>query len=872
MNDTRGQSQEQDVTFPPGSKLAHFHIEHLLGEGAMGEVYKAIDTKLQRQVALKLICYSGDRATLRNVLTEARNQAHVDHENICKVYEWGEIGEYVYIAMQLIEGETLDEALETLTLNEKASILRDVALGLQAAHDAGMIHRDVKPENIILERAPEGPKPYLTDFGLARALSDPHETIKGVMKGSPYYMSPEQIEAGPGIDHRSDIYNLGATLYHVLTEETPHEGESTVAVLINVLEHDPAPIGKLAPELPIDLRLITMKCLEKEPERRYNTAREVAEELDRYLNHLPVQATPPGTFYLITKLFRRHRAVFLTSLLAPLFLIIGVIIASIGMMRSQKTNQALLESQNMALQEARKTNAINRFLRDMMGAPMPDQRGGDVKVADLLDQARVSLRGKFDDQPEVKSEILILLAQTNASLGNFEAARDLIDNALKITAEHLPENHISSLRAIRLSGVYETELGKSIGIALAQDALSLHRKHLGDFDKETLEAWLSLVNVQLEQGLQAEAEEVFQEGYRIARDVLDQRHPLLTQFKASQSRIDLYFNRGVQAEKILRELLTDLNTSVSSSETIDQIVYLERLAFAYRSQIKYRLAYQALLEVESMKRDVFGPEHLETIITQQRMAWFLIEQERYEEAEPLVLEVLSHMERTYGEKHFNTLRSRSLLSEIYFFDNRYESAKVVLEKNLRISSHLNGEDHMVYIRDLYRYASVLHQTQRYSEASYLLEHALEDSKARFGQTHTMTLQIMNLYATLMRDQEDYDRARPVFEALEDLWPNQMYADPGEAIYRRNDYGCFLWRTGDYVRAEAVLKDLYQEIHSQDRVQRRVVDQTLNNLIDLYEAWEKEDKAHYYREMLTDAQTRSENGVYFPEEQETGDTM
>jgi len=277
-----------------------------LGQGGMGRVFLAWDPGLRRHVALKFV--RGDEPELvRRFVSEARAQARVSHPRVCEVYEVGEVQGRVYIAMRYVEGQPLHALVETLSVEQKARVLREAAEGVHAAHRAGLIHRDIKPSNILVERALDGTlAPYVMDFGLARDWKE-GATATGTVLGTPHYMSPEQARGEVArLDRRADVYSLGATLYALLTGTPPIPGENGLEVLGRIATVEPRPPRALDRDIPVDLEAITLKCLEKERSARYGSARELAEDLDRFLEGAPVLArTGPG--YRARKWLRRHR-------------------------------------------------------------------------------------------------------------------------------------------------------------------------------------------------------------------------------------------------------------------------------------------------------------------------------------------------------------------------------------------------------------------------------------------------------------------------------------------------------------------------------------------------------------------------------------
>ncbi len=481
--------------------IGKFDLLEVVGRGAFGTVYRARDRDLHRIVAVK-IPKNGQFVSQEEedrFVREARSVAQLNHPGIVPIHEVGHTGHLPYLVAEFVEGATLADLLgnRRLQIDEAADIAASISESLAHAHGRGVIHRDIKPANIMMERTSDaeveevdtGPdplhssvrrlstnrtcgRPRLMDFGLSRRdVGDATVTKEGQLLGTPAYMSPEQARGEiQQIDARSDVYSVGVVLYEMLTGELPFRGSSRM-VIQQVIQDEPTSPRRLASGVPIDLETICLKCLEKEPTRRYQSAKELATELHRYLNGQPILARPISSVNRGWRWCRRNPTA--AGLLTLLFvsMIVGLAgvttqwrraerNAALAMIEAQRANEsanaasaaaqqatraaeAERESRRQAEQaESRAEEAAAESLRqaesasqvtDFMvgifqGADRVGVRGKqfgwigdddqDPTARQLLDRGTKLIEDELQDQPEIRATVMATIAETYASLGS----------------------------------------------------------------------------------------------------------------------------------------------------------------------------------------------------------------------------------------------------------------------------------------------------------------------------------------------------------------------------------------------------------------------------------------------------------------------
>jgi serine/threonine-protein kinase len=411
-------------------------LKGALGFGGMGEVYRAWDAALERPVAVKFV-RGGDPREADRLLLEARLQARVEHPHVVRVHDTGTLEDRPCIVMQLVEGRTFADLGGSFDWKAKVALGAQAARGLGAAHRTGLVHRDVKPANILVEETEDGPQARLSDFGLARD-EEGGLTRSGLLMGTVDFMAPEQVSGTVPVDFRADIYGLGATLYAILTGRPPFRASQSPTAgaqsthdlqaatpegavhpgdfLRRVLEEEPRSLSLLVPELPRDLAVVIAKAMEKDPSRRYATAEAFAEDLDRVLCGEPILARPMGILERGERWVRRY----------PIPARVLGAVAALAVAALSFAGWTSFRSRTQSLEAARMgslAEGMENTLRMAYLSPAFDQKPVLAGIRTQVEQLRSRPMG------QVSPAGLFVVGKGLEALGDDEAARPFLEAA-----------------------------------------------------------------------------------------------------------------------------------------------------------------------------------------------------------------------------------------------------------------------------------------------------------------------------------------------------------------------------------------------------------------------------------------------------------
>jgi eukaryotic-like serine/threonine-protein kinase len=561
---------------PHEFNAAGFELLGELGRGGMGVVLKARQAALNRTVALKVVKSGAfaSQAELIRFQGEAEAVAQLDHPNIVPIYEVGQCRGLPFFSMKLVNGISLDGRLEEFARDPRASarLVATVAQAVHHAHQRGILHRDLKPANVLVD---ENGQPHVTDFGLAKRLDGSQDaTQSGAILGTPSYMSPEQASGSRGaISTSTDVYGLGTILYALLAGRAPFAGTTLIDTLEMVRTQTPEPPTFLNPQVPRGLEIICLKCLEKEPQRRYQSALALADDLERWLGGLPILARPSSAATRLVFWCRRNPALAAMAALVALALSSGV--------------AGITWKWREADRQRKQAEAVNDLLtrRLLAGASHDlDPRDSNLTVRTMIDRTAAQLGGWLEGQPEVEARVRETIGGVYLSLGQNDQAAAHLEAALRLDQELYGPRHRDTLRAGNLMALLldRTRRGPEAE-TLARANLETARASLGAADPITLEAGERLGMILWHLGKSDLAEAVLRKNVDDRRRVLKPEHPDTLRSVYLLSRVLRDRKQFVDAGQFAYDYAHSIQCSLGSNHP-DHVVALANQADVYRDQ------------------------------------------------------------------------------------------------------------------------------------------------------------------------------------------------------------------------------------------------------------------------------------------------
>jgi len=711
-----------------------------IGTGGMGEVFKAWDPDLQRYVALKYLRHD-DPVLVERLLREARAQARVDHPSVCKVYEVGEDDGRPYIAMEYVDGVPLDNAARSLSIEQKIVLVKEITEAVQAAHTAGLIHRDLKPANILVTDHDGRPHPYVLDFGIARIEEIAGLTMTGQVMGTPGYLSPEQARGEVAtLDRRTDVFSLGVILYELLGGSKPFTGDSNVEILMHLIEDEPEPLRKRVPDVPRDLETVVMTCLEKDPDRRYPSAKALAADLDRFLAGDAVDARPITAVERLTRKARKNKL--LTAVIAAVVLLVLTFIAVLagGWVKytaDLKTERNLaFEAQAEAERKQREATEVTDFLINVFQGSDPEvAKGGTITARELLDTGAERVRSRFTDQPMVQARLMRTLGQIYRRLALPEQAEKLLEAAVAVDEAQGEEQLVSLALTLDELGIVHAIQGRlDQAEPLFERALRIREERFGPDAFELLESLDKLGNLYALQGRYDEGEPIFRRALAMRESLVGPDDASIAFTLGNLGILLSRQGRFEEAEVDYRRAL-EIQERVHGPDHANVSRTLNNLGTVVEEQNRHAEAEEIYRRALAIDEKIFGPNHPSVAKVLANLGSAVSSQGNYEEAEPIIRRSLAIRENAFGLDHPDVGISVNTLGNLYRRAGRLDEAEAALLRSIAIWEAALGPDHPNIAYGCNNLGYLRLEQQRYPEAAALFERALLITDAKMVADH-----------------------------------------------------------------------------------------------------------------------------------------
>jgi len=750
-----------------GRTIGSVRLVERLGAGGGGEVFLGIDEKLKRKVAVKAIrgeARLGDDARAR-LLREARVLSQLEHPNICRLYEYVQKDDSDFLILELVEGRTLAEVLsEEGVPSDAMDLAQQILQALVAAHSVSVVHRDLKPANIMVT---DDRRVKVLDFGLARAVRgqplenppvgegagaavpvdlsgvDVTVTRFGAVAGTPRYMSPEQAR-GERITAAGDIYSVGLVLQELFTGVRPLQDTDDVKMLYHkaMWGESMAVEGVSRP-----LKELIQQCKALDPKER-PSAEGVLERL-RWIAGAPA---------------RRVRKAVVAAFV--ILLAVASVVSTIGFVRARS-------AQRKAEQAAAEAESVASFLEDMLASADPSSMGRDVRVVDVLDDAAERIDETFADTPLRKAAVELVLGRTYRSLGDFEAARVLIENAVEIRERELGSDAGETVSALHLLGGLARDQGRmEEATETLRSVFDRRRESLGPDDPKTL-ATESELTVTLGHRRQ------FDEAADLAEDVLDRRRRLYgaeaEETLAAEhllARIYAQIDRLDEAEALAHHAVEGYREGLGPAhpKTMTAVSTLSRI-LGFEGHIDQ--AEALIRDLVDQTAEILGPDHPKTIEARANLAVYLLARKEYEKGVEILQSVIEDQKRVLPPAHPSTLNSMKNLASGLMGLGRLDESRDIMRRRWELAEEAYGARHRISLECRSGLASVLLADSEPEKAEQIYREVLAARREIFGDHHGATLRSLRDLArclrALGRDEEadvlDTERARLTEEGV-----------------------------------------------------------------------------------------------------------